>query len=79
MSRFSWIGLDEAAIRLSSTPDDVESLINDGALRARTIDGVDRVVRSDEVDLLAGILGFNRPTIRGPHMRKKSRKSPPGN
>jgi hypothetical protein len=74
MSGFCWIDLDEAAVRLSSTPGDVKSLIDDGVLGARSFDGTELVVRSDDVERLAELFSFNRPAIRGPHMRKRRRK-----
>ena len=60
MSGFCWIDLDEAAVRLSSTPEGVSSLIEDGVLIARTFDGTEFVVRSDEVDRLAELFTFNK-------------------
>jgi len=70
MPKFCWIDLDEAAVRLSSTREDVSSLIDDGVLDARTFDGREYVVRSDDVDRLADLFTFNKLTIRGPHKPK---------
>jgi len=70
MSKFCWIDLKEAAVRLATTPDDVTSLIDDGVLGARTFDGSELVVRSDEVERLANLFICNKPSIRGPHWRK---------
>jgi hypothetical protein len=77
MPRFCWIDLNEAAVRLSSTPEDVTTLINDGVLRARTFDGTELVVRSDEVDQLANIFMINKQAIRGPHLRRFPRSTRP--
>jgi excisionase family DNA binding protein len=73
MSRFCWIDLAEAAVRLSATDDDVRQMIEDGTLRARTFDGSEFVVRSDEVELLADIFTVNKASLRGPHARKVPR------
>ncbi|MFI5454889.1 MAG: hypothetical protein ACHRXM_05500 [Isosphaerales bacterium] len=70
MSKFCWIDLDEAAVRLSSTPESVKSLIDEGVLSARTFDGSELVVRSDEVANLAEMFSFNKPVLRGPHVPK---------
>jgi hypothetical protein len=70
MPGFCWIDLKEAAVRLSSTPEDVSQLIADGVLGARTFDGSEFVVRSDEVNQLADIFMINKQVIRGPHVRK---------
>ncbi len=67
--KFCWIDLSEAAVRLSSTPDDVSTLINDGVLDARTFDGREFVVRSDDVERLADLFTFNKQALRGPHKR----------
>jgi hypothetical protein len=69
MSNFCWIDLEEAAVRLSSTPEDVKSLVDDAVLNARSFDGIELVVRSDEVDHFAEICWINKPAIRGPHTR----------
>jgi len=70
MSKFCWIDLDEAAVRLSSTPEDVNSLIQDGLLGGRSFDGTELVVRSDDVDRLADLFTFKKRANRGPHLRK---------
>jgi hypothetical protein len=70
MPKFCWIDLDEAAVRLSSTPEEVSSLIEDGVLDARTFDGREFVVRSDDVDRLADLFTSNKQAIRGPHKRR---------
>jgi len=69
MQRYCWIDLKEAAVRLSSTTESVSSLIDEGTLAARTFDGSEFVVRSDEVDALAEIFATNNQAIRRPHIR----------
>jgi hypothetical protein len=73
MPRFCWIDLNEAAVRLASTREDVSTLIDDGSLRARTFDGAELVVRSDEVDQLAEIFTANKQALRGPHVGRTRR------
>jgi len=73
MSKFCWIDLDEAAVRLSTTLESVKSLIDEGVLSARTFDGSELVVQSDEVAGLAELFSFNNPALRGPHAGKGRR------
>jgi hypothetical protein len=70
--RFCWIDLDESAVRLNGTRYDVSALINDGVLPARTFDGAEYVVRSDDVDGLAGLLGSRRRQSSGGRSRQVS-------
>jgi len=77
MSKFCWIDLNEAAVRLATTPEDVRSLIDDGVLGARTFDGSEFVVRSDEVEQVVDLFRCNKPSIRGPHLRQGRAGSSP--
>ena len=66
MPKFCWIDLHEAAVRLSSKVEDVQSLIDDGVLDTRSFDGSEFVVRSDDVERLADLFTFStgRPLSR---------------
>jgi hypothetical protein len=70
MSRFCWLDIEEAAVRLSSTPQVVECLIKEGVLSARTFDGTEFVVRSDEIESLAEVFSLSETRQRRIYLRK---------
>jgi hypothetical protein len=70
MSQYCWLDIEEAAVRLSSTPQAVESLIKEGVLSARTFDGTEFVVRSDEIESLADVFSVSETRQRRIYLRK---------
>jgi hypothetical protein len=64
MNTAIWIDLDEAARRLSTRPDEVNCLIQDGLLDSKRIRRAGTVVRIAEVERLAEAFKGRKPRRR---------------
>jgi hypothetical protein len=72
MNTVIWIGLDEAARWLSTGPDEVICLIQEGLLDSKRSRHAGIVVRADEVERLAEAFKGRKPRRRRVAVQKRS-------
>jgi len=72
VNTFIWIDIDEAARWLSTRPDEVNCLIQEGLLVSKRSQHTGIVVRADEVECLAKAFKGRKPRRRRSAVQKRS-------